>query len=75
MDSLPVSGPGRGSAQLIAATGPEEAWLATSAGWLFHYSNGTILPESTDSSAGRALGYRAPERVGRAVRPRYTPAR
>lgn len=47
-DVLPVSGAGRGSAQLVAATGPEEAWMATSAGWLFHYTNGTVLPEDTD---------------------------
>jgi hypothetical protein len=47
--ALPVSGAGRGSAQLVAATGPEEAWMATSAGWLFHYTNGAALPEDTDS--------------------------
>ena len=48
LDTLPVSGPGRGSAQVIAATGSEEAWMATSAGWIFHYTNGTVLPEDTD---------------------------
>jgi hypothetical protein len=48
LDTLPVSGAGRGSAQVIAATGPEEAWMATSAGWIFHYTNGTVLPEDAD---------------------------
>ena len=74
VETLPVSGAGRGSAQLIAATGPEEAWLATSAGWLFHYSNGTVLPEDTDPELGRH-DHRAAERVGRAVRLRHAPAR
>jgi hypothetical protein len=67
VDSLPVSGPGRGSAQLIAATGPEEAWLATSAGWLFHYSNGTILPEDTDSNWAGTITVRPNESVAQFV--------
>jgi hypothetical protein len=67
LDTLPVSGAGRGSAQAIAATGPEEAWLATSAGWLFHYTNGTILPEDTDPNWAGTITVRPNESVAQFV--------
>ncbi|MGA9876999.1 MAG: hypothetical protein WBQ21_14445 [Solirubrobacteraceae bacterium] len=63
LDTLPISGSGRGSAQLIAATGPEEAWMATSAGWLFHYTNGTVLPEDTDPNWAGTITVRPNESV------------
>jgi hypothetical protein len=65
--TLPVSGPGRGSAQLIAATGPEEAWMATSAGWLFHYTNGTVLPEDSDPNWAGTITVRPNESVAQFV--------
>jgi hypothetical protein len=67
LDTLPVSGPGRGSAQVIAATGSEEAWMATSAGWLFHYSNGTVLPEDTDPNWAGTITVRPNESVAQFV--------
>jgi hypothetical protein len=67
LDTLPVSGAGRGSAQLVTATGPEEAWLATSAGWLFHYSNGTVLPEDTDPNWAGTITVRPNESVAQFV--------
>jgi hypothetical protein len=67
VDTLPTSGPGRGSAQLIAATGSEEAWLATSAGWLFHYTNGTVLPEDTDPNWTGTITVRPNESVAQFV--------
>jgi hypothetical protein len=67
IDTLPASGAGRGSAQLIAATGPEEAWLATSAGWLFRYSNGTVLPEDTDPNWAGTITVRPNESVAQFV--------
>jgi hypothetical protein len=67
LDTLPVSGAGRGSAQLIAATGPEEAWMATSAGWLFHYSNGAVLPEDTDPNWAGTITVRPNESVAQFV--------
>jgi hypothetical protein len=63
IDTLPASGAGRGSAQLVAATGPEEAWLATSAGWLFHYSNGTVLPEDSDPDWAGTITIRPNESI------------
>jgi hypothetical protein len=67
LDTLPVSGPGRGSAQVIAATGPEEAWMTTSAGWLFHYTNGSVLPEDTDSNWASTITQRPNESVAQFV--------
>jgi hypothetical protein len=63
VQSLPASGPGRGSAQLVAATGPEEAWMATSAGWLFHYGNGEALPEDDDPAFATTITLRPNESV------------
>ena len=63
LDTLPASGAGRGSAQLVAATGPEEAWMATSAGWLFHYTNGTLLPEDADPAFATTITLRPNESV------------
>jgi hypothetical protein len=63
VETLPGSGAGRGSAQLVAAIGPEEAWLATSAGWLFHYTNGTILPEDSDPSWASTITTRPNESI------------
>jgi hypothetical protein len=67
VQSLPVSGAGRGSAQLVAATGPEEAWLVTSAGWLFHYSGGEELSEDTDPSWAGTITSRPNESVAQFV--------
>jgi hypothetical protein len=63
VDTVPISGPGRGSAQLVAATGPEEAWLATSAGWLFHYTNGAVLPEDNDPNWAGTITVRPNESI------------
>ncbi|HEU0251354.1 MAG TPA: hypothetical protein VFR48_11590 [Solirubrobacteraceae bacterium] len=63
IETLPSSGPGRGSAQIIAATGPEEAWMATSAGWLFHYTNGAVLAEDTDPNWAGTITVRPNESV------------
>jgi hypothetical protein len=67
LDTLPVSGAGRGSAQVVAATGSEEAWMATSAGWLFHYTNGTVLPEDTDPNWAGTITQRPNESVAQFV--------
>jgi hypothetical protein len=45
--ALPAAGSGRGSAARIACPSPNDCWLATWAGWLFHYSDGT--PEALDT--------------------------
>jgi hypothetical protein len=45
--SLPAAGAGRGSAARIACPAPSDCWMVTSAGWLFHYSDGS--PEAVDT--------------------------
>jgi hypothetical protein len=67
LDTLPLSGAGRGSAQLIAAPGPEEAWLVTAAGWLFHYSDGSVLPEDTDPNWAGTITVRPNESIAQFV--------
>ena len=44
---LPAAGAGRGSAARIACPAPDDCWMVTWAGWLFHYSDGT--PEALDT--------------------------
>jgi hypothetical protein len=58
---LPVSGSGRGSAARIAFTGPDEGWMATYAGWLFHYTDGTPLPRDEDPAFQRLITFRPNE--------------
>ncbi len=40
VDRLPLSGAGRGSAAKIECPAPEECWMVTTAGWLFHLVDG-----------------------------------
>jgi hypothetical protein len=44
---LPAAGAGRGSAARIACPAPNDCWMATWAGWLFHYTDGT--PQERDA--------------------------
>jgi hypothetical protein len=63
LQTLPASGAGRGSAQLVAATGSEEAWMVTSAGWIFHYTNGALLPEYADPAFATTITLRPNESI------------
>jgi hypothetical protein len=38
----------RGAAQQIACPATNDCWLATTSGWLFHYTDGTQLAQDTD---------------------------
>jgi hypothetical protein len=67
VQTLPSSGAGRGSAQLISASGPQEAWMVTSAGWLFHYTDGTILSEDADPNWASTITLRPNESVAQFV--------
>ena len=58
---LPTSGAGRGSAARIEFTGPNEGWLVTYAGWLFHYTDGTPLPRDEDPAFGSLITFRPNE--------------
>src|SRR5262249_52524136 len=58
---LPTAGAGRGSAARIACPAPEECWMVTWAGWLFHYSDGGQLPEDTDPAFQGTIEFRPNE--------------
>jgi hypothetical protein len=58
---LPAAGAGRGSAARIACPAPDDCWLATWAGWLFHYSEGTPLPLDTDPAFQGTIEFRPNE--------------
>ena len=47
----------------MAATGPDEAWMVTSAGWIFHYTNGALLPEYTDPAFATTITLRPNESI------------
>lgn len=58
---LPAAGAGRGSAARIACPAPEECWMVTWAGWLFHYSDGGQLPEDTEPAFQGTIEFRPNE--------------
>ena len=59
--TLPAAGPGRGAAAKIAFTGPNEGWMVTAAGWLFHYTDGTVYPRNTDPAFAGTITFRPNE--------------
>ncbi len=58
---LPASGAGRGSAARIACPAPNDCWMVTWGGWLFHYSDGSPLPLDTDPSFQGTIDFRPNE--------------
>jgi hypothetical protein len=58
---LPVAGSGRGSAARIDCPAPDECWMVTWAGWLFHYSDGTPLPLDTEAAFQGTIEFRPNE--------------
>lgn len=58
---LPAAGAGRGSASRIACPATNECWMATRAGWLFHYSDGTVYPQDTDPAFQGTIEFRPNE--------------
>jgi len=46
---IPPSGPGKGSARRIAFTSPNDGWLVTSQGWVFHFSDPSAPPLAQDT--------------------------
>jgi hypothetical protein len=58
---LPAAGAGRGSAARIACTSATDCWMATWAGWLFHYSDGTVLPQDPDPAFQTTIDFRPNE--------------
>ena len=58
---LPASGSGRGAAARFACPAPDDCWMVTWAGWLFHYSDGTPQPVDTDPAFQGTIDFRPNE--------------
>jgi hypothetical protein len=58
---LPLSGGGRGSAARIACPAAGDCWMATHAGWLFHWSDGSRPPRDTDPVFANVITFRPNE--------------
>ena len=58
---LPVNGAGRGSAAKIACTRPNDCWMVTYAGWLFHYTDGVPQPRDTNPAYASTITFRPNE--------------
>lgn len=58
---LPAAGAGRGSAARVECPAPDECWMVTWAGWIFHYSDGTPLERDTDPAFQGTIEFRPNE--------------
>jgi len=58
---LPAAGAGRGSAARIVCPATNDCWMATWAGWLFHYSDGAPIPVDTDPAFQGTIEFRPNE--------------
>ncbi len=58
---LPAAGAGRGSAARIDCPAAGQCWMVTWAGWLFHFSDGTPLPQDTDPAFQGTIEFRPNE--------------
>ena len=59
--TLPASGAGRGTAAKVACPSTTECWMATAAGWLFHYTDGQVLPADSDPAFSKLITVRPNE--------------
>jgi len=59
--TLPESGSGRGAAAKIEFTGRNEGWMVTTAGWIFHFTDGTALARDTDPAFVGPIDFRPNE--------------
>lgn len=59
--TLPVSGSGRGSAARIEFSAENDGWLATQGGWLFHFSDGSVVARDTEPGLAGSVTFRPNE--------------
>lgn len=64
---LPAGGAGRGAAARIEFSGPDEGWMVTSAGWLFHFSDGAPRARDPWTAFATTITYRPNEAVAQAI--------
>ncbi len=65
--ALPTSGAGRGTAARVACPSATECWLVTTAGWLFHYTDGAELALDTEPSLQGTITVRPNEAAAQFV--------
>ena len=58
---LPEESWGRGSAARIAFTGPNDGWLVTYAGWIYHYTDGVLPSPDGDPAYSGTITFRPNE--------------
>lgn len=64
---LPASGAGRGSIAIVEMVGPDEGWAVTTAGWLFHLTDGRRRERNTDPAFASLIDFRPNEAVAQSV--------
>lgn len=67
VERLPAGGAGRGAAARIEFTGPDEGWMVTNAGWIFHFTDGGARARDADPAFDRLIDYRPNESVAQAI--------
>jgi hypothetical protein len=65
--TLPSAGAGRGSAARIACPAANDCWMVTSAGWVFHYTDGTVYPQNADPAWAGTITVRPNEAAAQFV--------
>ena len=64
---LPAGGAGRGAAAKIEFTGPNDGWMVTEGGWVYHYTDGSTHPRDTDPAFASTIEFRPNESVAQAI--------
>ncbi|HST39547.1 MAG TPA: hypothetical protein VLK58_08560 [Conexibacter sp.] len=67
LQRLPAGGAGRGAAARIEFSGPDEGWMVTNAGWLFHFTDGAPRDRETDPAFAKLITYRPNESVAQSI--------
>ncbi|MFX8000761.1 hypothetical protein ABTK84_19955, partial [Acinetobacter baumannii] len=51
----------------IACPAANDCWMVTSAGWVFHYTDGTVFPQNTDPAFASVINDRPNEAAAQFV--------
>lgn len=60
-EQLPGSGAGRGAAAKVDCPAPDECWMVTTAGWLFHLTDGAARAANQDPAFTNRIDFRPNE--------------
>jgi hypothetical protein len=73
LTTIPTSGSGRGTAAKVEFSAPNDGWLVTNAGWIFHYTDGEAVPVDDDPSYQGTITFRPNEAAAQFVPDRPPP--